>query len=417
MRSELDSLQQEGLQALFYQHPEVTYVADTNGNLMSYNERFVDLTGFSPDEPGKVAFTSFVHPEDSAVAAAEFANAVTGQNRSYRCRFVSRTGDFVSLAVIHIPVRNLAGAVVAVFGIARDLDGFLHAELAKRRGEAQLQSTLDQMSIGISFLDRQWRITFVNAKARYYLRGATDIVGKSFWELFPHLKDTDFGATCLRAMEQGEVATTRAFSPVFKRWLEVTAHPTAGGLAIHTLDVTDDQDARTQLEENARHLRRQAALLDAARDAIYLRDLDGRITYWNKSAEQLFGWSNAEISGRVGREVLPVDAEAFDRATDEVIRLGHWTGQLEKYARDGRVVTVDCRWQLIRDEAGEPESIFAVDSDITAWLRGEEKRNRAQRLESLGTLASGIAHDLNNILTPILMSARYCQQASRIPTD
>jgi signal transduction histidine kinase len=88
------------------------------------------------------------------------------------------------------------------------------------------------------------------------------------------------------------------------------------------------------------------------------------------------------------------------------LRDGHWSGELERHARDGHRILADCRWQLMRDDRGRPTSVFAVESDITEVRAAEEERNRAQRMESLGVLAGGIAHDLNNICTPILLSAQ-----------
>ncbi|HEU4763646.1 MAG TPA: ATP-binding protein, partial [Gemmatimonadales bacterium] len=81
-----------------------------------------------------------------------------------------------------------------------------------------------------------------------------------------------------------------------------------------------------------------------------------------------------------------------------------WVGELDQRTRDGRTVTIEGRWTLVRDDAGRPTSILAINTDITRRRALEQQFIRAQRLESIGTLAGGIAHDLNNVLAPIIMS-------------
>jgi signal transduction histidine kinase/CheY-like chemotaxis protein len=81
-----------------------------------------------------------------------------------------------------------------------------------------------------------------------------------------------------------------------------------------------------------------------------------------------------------------------------------WSGQLTHKSKQGREVIVNSRWTLVRDDAGAPQSVLVIDTDVTETKKLESQFLRAQRLESIGTLASGIAHDLNNILSPILMA-------------
>jgi len=149
----------------------------------------------------------------------------------------------------------------------------------------------------------------------------------------------------------------------------------------------------------------QAALLDIAHDAVYVRGLDNVISYCNLAAGEVFGFGADEVIG-VDARTLADDAEAWDLATARALEDGRWSGRLEQRTRDGRMVTLDCRWTVVRDDAGRPQSILAVDSDITASRKLDEQLLRAQRMDSLGTLASGIAHDLNNVLTPILLSTQ-----------
>jgi signal transduction histidine kinase len=92
-----------------------------------------------------------------------------------------------------------------------------------------------------------------------------------------------------------------------------------------------------------------------------------------------------------------------------VTSLGEWSGELSKVTKSGKKIIVESRWTLMRDRLGQPKSILCVDTDITEKKQLAAQFLRAQRLESIGTLASGIAHDLNNVLAPILMTAQLLQ--------
>ncbi len=151
-------------------------------------------------------------------------------------------------------------------------------------------------------------------------------------------------------------------------------------------------------------VREQAALIDEARDAILVRDLDHRITFWNKGAERLFGWSAEDARGRLLHELLDIDPVTFAEADRSVRESGAWSGEIQKLARNQTLLTLNGRWTLMHDADGQPRSIFSIDTDITEQKKIEAQFLRAQRMESIGTLAGGIAHDLNNALSPIMMS-------------
>lgn len=165
-------------------------------------------------------------------------------------------------------------------------------------------------------------------------------------------------------------------------------------------DVTDRKQAEQRIYE-------QAALLNITSDAILVRDLEFQILFWNRGAEQLYGWTAAEAIGRNANHLLYQQiSPQLKTALKTVVEQGEWQGELEKVTKSGRVILIASRWTLMRDDAGQPKSILSVDTDITERKHLETQFLRTQRLESLGTLASGIAHDLNNILTPILTTAQ-----------
>jgi PAS domain S-box-containing protein len=130
-------------------------------------------------------------------------------------------------------------------------------------------------------------------------------------------------------------------------------------------DITD----RKQAEEE---LKKQAALLDLAHDAILVRDLEGRIVFWNRGAQHMYGWSQGEASGRVTHELLQTKFPVSQATIDVVLASkGEWEGELRHITRHGAEVIAAARWSLQRDEHGAPTAILEISRDITDRKRSE----------------------------------------------
>ncbi|MBD2109624.1 response regulator [Nodosilinea sp. FACHB-13] len=161
-------------------------------------------------------------------------------------------------------------------------------------------------------------------------------------------------------------------------------------------------------------IREQAALLDIATDAILVRDGQNQILFWNRGAERLYGWTAAEALGQKATELLYADDNSvqMQQIQQQLMLDNEWHGELNQITKTGQAITVESRWTLVRDDDGQPQFILVVNTDITSKKQLEAQFFRAQRLESIGTLASGIAHDLNNILTPVLATSQLLQMES-----
>ena len=161
------------------------------------------------------------------------------------------------------------------------------------------------------------------------------------------------------------------------------------------------QEMRSRQESEAQ-VREQAALLDKARDAIFVRNREGLVLYWNSSAERLYGFSKTEAMSQPTAVVLHEEAEAASTALKATLEHGEWIGELTHRNRNGAAFIVESRWTLVRED----NTVLIVNTDISERKKIEAQFLRAQRLESIGALAGGIAHDLNNVFTPLLMTSQ-----------
>jgi PAS domain S-box-containing protein len=180
----------------------------------------------------------------------------------------------------------------------------------------------------------------------------------------------------------------------------IEADASGVGVRVHgtVQDVTEERAAEQRLRE-------QANLLNLTRDAIIVRAADGTIRFWNEGAERLYGWTADEVLGKRSEDFAYANETKALAARKILADNGEWAGETEHLRKDGTAVMVSSRWTAVPAENGSAGSVLVINTDLTERKRLESQILRTQRLESVGTLASGVAHDLNNILAPILMAA------------
>ncbi|HVU17867.1 MAG TPA: PAS domain S-box protein [Candidatus Didemnitutus sp.] len=185
------------------------------------------------------------------------------------------------------------------------------------------------------------------------------------------------------------------------------------GVAVRISGIAKDI---TERKAHVQRLHEQAELLDKARDAIIVSDLEQRVLYWNRSAERIFGWSQPETMGRAGAEMFFADALRQIDTGRTPMANDEWHGEVHVQDKQHRRLTLDCSISLIRDGMGKPKSHLIICTDVSQRHELEQQLLRAQRLESIGMLAGGIAHDLNNVLAPVLMAVGLLQQGLMDPS-
>jgi PAS domain S-box-containing protein len=139
------------------------------------------------------------------------------------------------------------------------------------------------------------------------------------------------------------------------------------------------------LVENRRageSIRRQAALLDLAPDAVLVRGLDGSIAFWNRGAEALYGWSRDEATGSIDYQLLRTKYPRPRAEIEaEVARDGHWEGELIQTRRDGSTITVSSRWAIQMADSAQPQAVLEINTDIT--IRKQMEATLREREASL----------------------------------
>ena len=160
-------------------------------------------------------------------------------------------------------------------------------------------------------------------------------------------------------------------------------------------------------------LREQASLLDLTHDALFVRGDDDTITYWNRGAEELYGWKAEEVLGRVTHELLKTVFPAPLAEIDAIVlRVGRWEGELVHTNRDGRQLTVASRWSSRQDRQGRRLATLETNNDISDHKRAEEAVRKAQaelahaaRVSTMGEMAASIAHEVNQPLSGVVINA------------
>ena len=287
----------------------------------------------------------------------------------------------------------------------------------------QLFQAVEQSPIIVVITDRQGFIEYVNPRfcqvtgyvpeevigknPRLLKSGQTTAIEyKRLWETI-----------CAGKEWRGEFLNRKKNGDDFWEWAIISPVKNESGQITHFLaskeDITERKRRQAELLKAQEIVQEQAALLEIARDAIAVFDLEGRVRFWNPGCERLLGWKAEEILG------LPLNPETFVeckekliQAQKQVMETGDWSGELILHDKNRKRIIVQSSRSLVRDKTGQPKAILVVKTDITEQKLLESRLLRMQREESVGRLANGVAHDLNNVMTPIIMAAELLQQES-----
>jgi PAS domain S-box-containing protein len=288
------------------------------------------------------------------------------------------------------------------------------AHAAHERTRAVLDSTTDAY-IG---MNSEWRITVVNRQAAAALQpygiDAARLPGRTMWEIWPNTLGTEVERQYRRVMSERVPTTFEHWYPAYQRWYEIHAYPTTdGGLAVYFRDITDRKQAEALLREAEETYR---ALAELSPEAILVKQ-DRRYVFVNHAAARLCAAKNEqELIGRTPYEFLDAESQEAVRARVRRVLDDHVPAS-----------ALQCRWQRLDGLAVEVElaaapltwrgkpAVQLVLRDLTERKRIDERLQQTQRMDAIGRLAGGVAHEVNNQMTVVLGTAEFLLRRPDLP--
>ena len=351
------------------------------GRLLDFNAEFCRILGYSREELLGRTFAEITHPEDLAQEEVLIARLLTGEITCFRLdkRYLRKDGSPVWARLNS----SLAKAAESYrISVVEDISELKQAERVLAEQSRILESFYKHTSTCIVFLDRHLNFIRVNeAYARVCGRDASEFIGRNHFELYPSEE--------LQGKFERVVATKQPYQ-IYSRPFSFPDHPEWGvsywDLGVFPLlDYTGDVDIlvftlidvteRVRAEEK---MRQQAALLELAHDAIFVRDMADQIVFWSRGAQRLYGWSKEEALGRMAHELLQSRfPKPLQEIRQEMLGQEQWEGQLIHVSRDGRKIIVDSRWAMQRDIAGQVVAVLEINRDITERQQAEDALRQA----------------------------------------
>ena len=356
---------------LIEQMNEGAAILSIEGLILFSNARFAEMLRTPLD---KVIGMPLVR----LIASADRANFESSLSRQtpvkveVRLRMENDAGMPVQLSINRIKPNGTEGVGLVI----TDLTEQKRAEHSLAASEIRLRSIVDAEPECVKIVDPDGRLLDMNPAglAMIECRSLAEAQQQPLVEFVAPEHRAAFFDLLQRALrgESGRLEFESVGLHGTRRWLDCSSVPLrdeAGQIA-SMLSVTRDISQRKAAEGG---LQRQANLLNLTHDAIIVRDMQDRITFWNLGAEDRYGWTAAEAIGQVTHLLLQTQfPQPRAQIFDELYAAGRWEGELVHATRDGRTIFVASRWSLERDRRGNPTGILEINNDITGRKAAEE---------------------------------------------
>jgi PAS domain S-box-containing protein len=404
-----------------------SYVTDLIAGRWSSSEVLDEVFGIGPTYDRSVAgWVTLIHPDDRAMMVDYLEKEVLGRRQPFKKEYrIVRHNDQSERWVKGLGRLEFdaQGRPVKMIGTIQDVTERKEAEKALRASEARYRQLHETMRDAFGIVDMDGRIQESN-HAFQEMMGYSDAELKqlSYMDLTPakwHALDAQIIRDQVLPRGYSEVYEKeyrRKDGSVFPINLRVTMIRNDAGQATGMWAVIRDITERKLIEKS---LTRLSTAVEQAAETIVITDTSGTILYANPAFEKSTGYTRAEAVGQNPRVLKSgkQDAEFYRRMWETLQRGEVWEGHFINKRKDGSLYEEEATISPIRDAAGKVTSFVAVKRDVTREMQLEAQVRQTQKLEAIGTLAGGVAHDFNNILGVIQLQVGLLKEAGRLPSE
>jgi len=384
--------------------PEVIFEADLTGKLTYANKDAFEKYGYVEQELAQgIHISQLVIPEDRGRLAEAMGKKLSGQKTDpYGGEYTTLRKDGTTLPVIVYSKPILHdGTPVGIRGIVVDITERIAFETRIKGQAAQLRAMMDHLPFDFWTLGADGRYCFQNNLSKK-LWG--DFSGKSAADVAPTRELAELWLNNNKRALAGNVVNGEVEYETddgVRTCINILAPMVDGDSVLGAVGVNIDiTEHRRAIEQ----IRFQASLLDQVRNAVVACDLEWKITYWNRYAETLYQWTESDALGQqIHNLVIPEENRQSYRAISARIeQTGAWEGETVVRKRDGTKFSIFMTTTALTSTDGKRTGYVGISVDISERIKLEEQLLHAQKMEAIGRLAGGVAHDFNNILTAIL---------------
>ncbi|MDB4907437.1 MAG: domain S-box protein [Gemmatimonadetes bacterium] len=412
------------LQEFMHQSSSVYWISDVATHEAHFVSRaYHDVWGVDADVENPTARHAMlgpVHPDDRAHVMESLELART-RPVQLQYRIERRDGTVRRINDRVFPIRDADGRVRRLGGIAEDITDHAETLDSLTRSEELFRALTENSAEIIGVRDANGTYTYMSPSIKRILGyDPEEVIGKSLLDL-AHPDDMALvAAERVGLPERGVVIehTVRmrhkdgGYRTIAGTAHNMLGHPAIRGWLLNARDVTDSVRA----EQSERF---QGRLLAAVEESVIATDYEGRVTFWNAFAEQLYGYTADEAMGRTIME-LTVAPESPDRAPEILAAINagtSWSGEMVVRRKDESRFTAQVTTSAIHGASGRVTAIIGVSTDVTRRLQVESHLRQSQKTEAVGRLAGGVAHDFNNLLTVITAHAEFLERAALTPEE
>ena len=409
--------------SLFEKAQDVIYTLSEDGTFTSLNLAFETVTGWSRTEWIGKPLQSIVHPDDWPAELALLERMLNGETPPRHEVRVRSSSEEYLVAESMLTPQFRDGKFIGVFGIARDITEQKRAQQVLRQSEQQYRCLVENALDVVFSLSPEGMLTALNGAFETITGWSrAEWLGKFLGPII-HPDDLPIAVARFQSVLQGEKTPLYELRILAKggeyRVGQFTSTPLLeGGKVVSILGIGRDITERKQAEEALRESENKyrelyneskkaeaiyRSLLHSSADAIVIYDLEGRAKYVSPAFTRIFGWTLEEIEGKRIPFLPESEKEATMAGVKQIIETGEAIQGFEtkRYAKDGRLIDVNISGSRYDDHEGKPAGMLVVIRDTSEKKRLEAQLRSAQKMEALGTLAGGIAHNFNNLLMAI----------------